>query len=268
VPSAAHSPAKPSRSATIETVNPRHQNDPPLARQHAGRGLRDVESVLLERYRPTLLGDVLELIPGGSRLTEELVHQARSYTGIGPSAAVIGVCRHLYRGGSFVHADIRELGRFGGGAFSAVVAWRCAIDPFEDAQRRVLLERVGRVLRHDGVLVFSSHNLAGQTPTPQADRRAGRLGGLLRGRRPRSSRAPMDDRELGYALLSGIDDDLPGGQYHIERDRQETQLGELGFRLVECLDLAGQPVGPEDDAAHSPELHYVAQPAGSPPVAM
>jgi SAM-dependent methyltransferase len=224
-----------------------------------------VESVLLERHRAAFLGDVLELIPGGSRLTEELVHQARAYTGVGPSAAVIGVCRHMYRSGTFVHADIRELQQFGEGRFSAVAAWRCAIDSFDDEQRRVLLERVNRALRRDGVMIFSSHNLAGQTGTQQPDRRSGGLGGLLRGRRPRSSRAPMDDRELGYALLSGIDSELGGGQYHIGRDRQETQLGELGFRLLECLDLAGHPVAPDEEAAESPELHYVAQPVGAPP---
>lgn len=224
-----------------------------------------MESILLERHRPALLGDVLELIPGGSRLTEELVHQARAYTGIGPSAAVIGVCRHMYRGGTFVHADIRELEQFGENRFTAVAAWRCAIDSFDDAQRRVLLERINRVLRRDGVVIFSSHNLAGHTLTPEPDRRSGGLGGLLRGRRPRSSRAPMDDRELGYALLSGIDGEMGGGQYHIGRDRQETQLGELGFRLLECLDLTGHPVPPEEEAAESPELHYVAQPVGAPP---
>lgn len=228
-----------------------------------------MESVLLERYRPDFLGDVLELIPGGSRLTEELVHQARRYIGIGPSAAVIGVCRHMYRAGTFVHADLREIDQFGEGTFNAVVAWRCALDSLDDEQRRGVLERVNRALRRDGVLVFSSHNLAGRAGAPEPEPRSGRLGGLLRGRRPRSSRAPMDDRELGYALLSGIEGDVAGRQYHIGRDRQETQLGELGFRLRECLDLAGHPVRPDEEAAESPELHYVAQPVGSPsPVEM
>ncbi len=220
---------------------------------------------------------MLELLPGGSQLTAELVRRARSYVGVSPSLAVIGVCRHLYAGaGTFVHGDIRELEQFQPGEFGAVAAWRCAIDLLDDEQRRLLLAGVRRVLAADGGFIFSSHNLAGRSPEPELERRPGRAGGGLlralrprsgRALRPRSGRAPMDEGDLGHALLSGIDGELEAGRYHIERDAQQRQLEELDFRLLECLDLSGTAVPAGDLAADSPELHYAAQPAPvKPPV--
>jgi SAM-dependent methyltransferase len=220
-----------------------------------------VESVLLERYRVALQGAVLELVPGGSRLTEELVHQARAYNGLGPSSAVIGVCRQMYRTGKFTHGDLAGLDQFDPAGFDAVVAGRCALDVVNGERRLLVLEGLHRVLSPGGVLIFSSHNALEQASPPPAEAHGGRKGGgLLRGLRLRSSRAPMDERELGNELLSGIDGELTV-QYQIGRQDQEAQLNELGFQLVECLDLEGHSVASGTAAGSPLELHYVARPA-------
>jgi hypothetical protein len=223
-----------------------------------------VESVLLERYRPALQGSVLELVPGGSRLTEELVHQARAYVGIGPSPAVINVCRQIYLAGRFVASDIVGLDQFEPGGFDVVFAGRCSIDNLNAERRLRLLAGVRRVLGEEGLWIFSSYNAASPALQPSADQPSGRRkgGGLLRGLRMRSSRAPMDERDLGNELLSGIDGDPSTGPYRITSDAQETQLGECGLRLVECIDLGGHLVTQGAPASTSPELHYVARPVG------
>ena len=247
-------------SATIETVDSSYPDDP-LTRQHAGRQLRDVESVLLERYRPVLHGAVLELGPGGSRLTEELVHQARAYVGLGPSSAVIGVCRQMYRTGRFLRGELVELEQFDAHAFNAVVACRCVIDALDGERRRLLLRGLHRVLSPAGLLIFSTQNDPTEDAVPRAEEKSSRRGGFLRGLRTRSAQAPMDERELGNELLSGIDGGLSLSHYKISRAGQERQLAELGFRVAECVDLAGHTVPHGDPAAQSPELHYVARPA-------
>jgi SAM-dependent methyltransferase len=253
----------PSAASAIETVNPRQPNDPPLTRQHARRQLRDAEKVLLERHAAALGGVVLELSPGGSQLTEELVQRASSYTGLGPSAAVIGVCRQIYRAGTFVHSEVTDLEQFPAGGLDAVLAWRCSLDVLGLERRRTVLAEVHRVLGPAGLLIFSSHNQPDQGEAPAAENRARRGGGLLRNLRLRSSRAPMDERELGNELLSGIDGEPSAVQYRIGRDEQEAQLGEIGLRLIECVDLAGRAVPAGETAAESPELHYIATPSPS-----
>lgn len=204
---------------------------------------------------------MLELVPGGSRLTEELVHQARTYMGIGPSPAVINVCRQMYLAGRFVVAEIDDLGQFEPGGFDAVVGGRCAIDGLDGERRRVLFQGVHRVLASGGLLIFSSHNAAApelhQVPEQSEARRRG---GLLRGLRLRSSRSPMDERDLGNELLSGIDGHQSPGPYRIASDAQAAQLGEVGFALLECIDLQGHVVPPDGPGSQALELHYVARP--------
>ncbi len=47
--------------------------------------------------------------------------------------------------------------------------------------------------------------------------------------------------------------------YYVSRASQANQLSDLGFELVECLDLDGQAVGAGDDAVGCSELHYGAR---------
>ncbi|HWD64518.1 MAG TPA: methyltransferase domain-containing protein [Solirubrobacteraceae bacterium] len=220
-----------------------------------------MESVLLERYRSALQGSVLDLVPGGSRLTKELVHQAGDYLGVGPSPAVINVCRQMYLTGRFVVADIDALEQFESGRFQVVFGGRCAIDSLNGERRRGLFERVRQLLDSEGLWIFSSHNAA-SAQLQQADEAVPdrRRGGRLRGLRLRSSRAPMDEHDLGAELLSGMDGTLSAGPYRITKAAQEAQLDELGFTLLECLDLDGHAVPEAGLAPESAELHYVARP--------
>lgn len=254
-------PTTPTSAPPIPLATHGSSQDSPLALQHAARALRDVESVLLDRYRSALQGSVLDLVPGGSRLTEELVHRAGSYLGVGPSPTVINVCRQMYLSGRFVVADIDAMEQFVAGSFQLVFAGRCAIDSLNGERRRGLFERVHRLLDRDGLWIFSSHNAASPQLQQSDETSAGRRrGGRFRGLRLRSSRAPMDEHDLGAELLSGIDGSLSAGPYRVTHTAQETQLEELGFHLLECLDLAGRVVEQTQPAADSAELHYVAKP--------
>ena len=221
-----------------------------------------MESVLLERYRPALQGPVLELVPGGSRLTEELVHQAGAYTGLGSSVAVIGVCRQVFPRGRFVHGDIADLDQFDPDAFGVAFAGRCGIDALSADRRRALFGALQRVLRWNGLLIFSSHNAGAAAEDAAPEGRSPRRGSRLRGLRLRSSRAPMDERDLGSELLSGVDGDLSGTGFRIGRDEQEQQLVDFGFQLIECLDLDGHALAAGDPGTDVPELHYVARRPG------
>jgi SAM-dependent methyltransferase len=256
-------PRDKSAPATIQSVNARHPENPRLAKQHAQRELRAVEQTVFERYQEPLQGSVLELSPGGSRLTDELIARAASYTGIGPSGAVIAVARHLHRTGRFVHADLRDLDQFSEHEFTSVMAGRCAIDLFGDDGRRELLRGIHRVLAPGGLFIFSSHNLdtaSAAEPEAEPDRgRSGLAGRLFR--RNRRDLEQLQEQGLDYAVRAGSELDASPLQYHISRDGQERQLTELGFRLIECLDLDARPVPPGEAVSTVRELHYVAQPA-------
>ena len=224
---------------------------------HASRGTRPVESALIGRHRDALRGDVLELLPSGGPLTTALVGTARSYTGIGPSAALISVCRHFHRSGTFIQGDIRELAELGDKEFSAIVAAHGVIDLLAEEQRAALLDHLHRLLRPGGTLIFSSHNQAASdgeddVPAPAGKRRTGRLGRLFRERHAFPEDCAPGEQGEGFAGAEG--------RYRISRDDQDRQLSEHGFSLIDCRDLDDREVPSGESGASSDELHYVARP--------
>ncbi len=248
--------------------------------EFANRVLRPVEVVLLMRYQQTLSGRVLEAGCGAGRFLGYLTALEGEVHGIDVSAAMVEYCRR-----SFPEADVRlgDLAALGGsvaGPFDAVVVPDNTIDIFDDAQRRAVLADIRELLGPDGLLIFSSHNLDHADRHPQATAGGGgRAGALLArlveltparavralARLPRRIRnrrrlSPLQSRAADHAILNDVELDYGVLHYYIGRDAQERQLEELGFELMECLDVDGRVVD-AGAPGHGPWLHYVARAA-------
>lgn len=237
-----------------------------LAAEYANRDLRPVEATLLLRYRDSLSGRVLELGCGGGRVTGYLAEIAREVDAIDRMPAMVAACAAAYPSVSVGQGDIRDLSRFADASYDAVVAAYGLIDVLDDAGRRAVLREMRRIVRPDGLVVFSSHNRdcppAGITLRGNGFLRgAVRLRHVPRWARNRRRVLPLERRELDYAILNDISHDFSALHYYVTRDTQARQLAELGYALVECLDLEGRTVPPGGTAPKSAELHYVARPA-------
>jgi SAM-dependent methyltransferase len=233
--------------------------------------LRPVEVVLLERYRQTLSGRVLELGVGAGRVTRHLCGLARELHGIDISPAMVERARTVCPRATIDVRDLRDLSVYGNASFDAVVAPFNVIDILDNQSREAVLDEIGRILVPGGILVFSSHNLAfapsvhGPVRQVVEDLRAGRLKraavGVVRLPRRMANHARqrrLERREAAYAILNDTAHDYAISQYYISRDEQERQLARHGLRLIESLDLAGSLVAAGAAAAISSELHYVA----------
>jgi SAM-dependent methyltransferase len=249
---------------SVEIVNARHWPSRRLARRLARNGMRPVETALLARYGEELSGDVLQLGARGDDLTRALVHHARTLTGIGVSTPTVEVCRELHPTGCFEERNIVDLDGFEAGRFSAIVAGHFALDLLGDADRRWVLSQLNRILADDGVLLFSSHNLACESlvrkPGHHAVLNPLRLWKLPRLLRNRTFLTHLQQREHGYALLNDHGHDYSLLSYYISRDAQERQLFRADLRLLECVTLDDEPVERGDIAYGSRELYYAAQP--------
>jgi SAM-dependent methyltransferase len=239
-------------------------------KDYAGGGLRSPESKLFALHRADLAGRVLELGCGAGRVTGHLIAHARTVDAVDISPVMVAHCRREYPGASYSVRDLRDLSGFESGSFEAVVAPFCVLDVFDDAERRGVLDEIGRVLVADGLLIVSTHNLgyAPHIPSPsriyarsplrmavnlvRMPRRVRNSRGLLALQHAESDHAILLDEGHEYSLL----------HYYISRDAQERQFLEHGFELHMCLDLDGESVGPGDDRAGCPELHYSARRAG------
>ena len=233
--------------------------------------LRPVESVLLERYRAALSGRVLELGVGAGRLTRYLCPLASELHGIDVSRAMVRRASEACPSATIVVRDLREIDVYDAGSFDAVVAGFNVLDVLDHDDRQAVLDGIHRVLQPNGLLIFSSHN-RGQAqavlgPVAQLledarQRRVRRvLVGLVRLPRRVANHARLqrlERDEVEYAVVNDVAHDYALAHYYIGRDDQERQLRRHGFRLVECLDLAGSAVLAGAIALGSPELHYVA----------
>jgi len=254
----------------VSGVNERfyEQAGPESAREYATAELRPVEAVIVERYAEPLSGSVLEIGVGGGRLTAHLAPLARELCGIDISPAMVEACRVRFPEARFEVADLADLSAFADGAFDALLAGYNVIDVLGHGERPATLRGWARVLRPGGLLIFSTHNLhsAESIPSPwrvPLSKRPQRLimNALLTPRRVRNRRrlAPHEERGDGWAVLNDQAHDFGLLHHYSDPAAQEAELRAAGFELLECLDLAGEPIGPGGRAEECPELHYCAR---------
>ena len=238
----------------------------------AHRTLRPVEVVLLLRYRDVLAGRVLELGCGAGRILGYLLELGAQVYGIDVSPRMVDYCHQRYPAAKVVTGDMAHLPDALSGPFDVIVASYNVLDVLDDAARRELLADLRVRLTAAGVLIFSSHNLAYidadrpalttyrrlhsklNRPVVELVKLAPRLPVRARNRR---RIAPLERREADHAMLNDEALDYALLHYYIRPDDQARQLEQLGYELIECLDLDGRPV--RGDAADYSELHYVAR---------
>jgi SAM-dependent methyltransferase len=249
--------------------------------EYANRRLLPVEVVLLVRYRDVLSRRTLEVGCGAGRILGYVAQLGGEAHGIDISPAMVEHCHSRYPAADTQVGDLADISRSAEGPFDAVLALDNVLDVFDDAERRRVLADLRGLLAPDGLLMFSSHNLAyidrgarrdaGSTASP------GRVRGLLSEvvsrppsnvaravaripgrRRNRKRLGPLQRRGDGYAIINDSAHDYALLHYYIGRDDQERQLHETGFELIEALDADGGSVGPGQPNP-DPWLHYVAR---------
>lgn len=241
---------------------------------YSARTTSPAETVLLATYRGSLNGPVLELGPGAGRLTRVLVSLLADVTALDVSQRMVDATARNVPEARAEVGDLRDLSRYGDGAFRAVVASNNVLDVLGDEARRRALADIARLLTDDGVLLFSSHNQAnipyldtslgatmrGAFSSPRGFARAGyHLVRLPRRARNRRVARTFERRDGDYALVNEPVHDHALVHYFIARDAQERQLAAAGLQLVDCFDVDGRAVGPGETAERSTELHYAAR---------
>jgi SAM-dependent methyltransferase len=102
---------------------------------------------------------ILDLGVGGGRTTPYLAKTASRYVGADYSEEMISACRTKFPGLEFRVADASDLSAFSDASFDAIVMAYNALDYVLPAEKRErCLRECRRLLRPDGLLVFSSHN--------------------------------------------------------------------------------------------------------------
>jgi SAM-dependent methyltransferase len=237
---------------------------------YATRDLHPAEIVLLVRYAKQLSGRVLELGCGAGRLLGYLAEFAQAAHGVDISEAMVARCHAGYPSARVTVGSLTEPATWPAGRFDQIWMARNLIDVLEDDRRSRLLDQLRVRLNPGGVLIFSSHNLdsvghdrqlgwvrrIAWTP-PITQLRDWRRAAVRR--RNRRALGPRAYEGPGYAVINDDAQDYALLHYYVRRDDQAAQLEAHGWELLECVDLAGRPVG-RGEVSRSPDLHDVATP--------
>jgi ubiquinone/menaquinone biosynthesis C-methylase UbiE len=155
-----------------EAPNLRTYRVPEVASHYATLNyLTPCEQLLFRTYiKPGMA--VLDLGVGGGRTTSYLSRVASRYVGVDYSEAMIHACRRKFPNLDFALADASDLSAFEDASFDAVVFSFNGLDyVVPDEKRLRCLGECHRVLRDEGILMFSSHNPRAILLRPGWDRR-------------------------------------------------------------------------------------------------
>jgi ubiquinone/menaquinone biosynthesis C-methylase UbiE len=120
--------------------------------------LTPCERVLFETYIPGGSA-ILDLGVGGGRTTSYLASRASRYVGVDYAPAMVRACEAKFPNLNFEVADAADLSIFPDASFNVVVCAFNGIDyVLPEQARRSCFAHVHRVLKADGVFIFSSHN--------------------------------------------------------------------------------------------------------------
>jgi SAM-dependent methyltransferase len=134
-------------------------NTQAVAEYYAGLNyLTPCEQLLFDTYlKPGMA--ILDLGVGGGRTTAQLSSIASRYVGVDYAKEMIASCQKKFPQLEFDVGTAAELSRFASSSFDAVVMAFNGMDyVIPDESRFRALREIGRVLKPEGILIFSSHN--------------------------------------------------------------------------------------------------------------
>jgi ubiquinone/menaquinone biosynthesis C-methylase UbiE len=147
-------------STNLDSRNLDTWNSPDVASYYSLLNyLTPCERLLFEEYLSPGIA-ILDLGVGGGRTTPYLSSIAGRYVGADYAAEMVAACRRKFPNLEFDTVDAADLSRFATSSFDAIVmAFNTMDNVVPDESRHRALREIHRVLKPEGILIFSSHNM-------------------------------------------------------------------------------------------------------------
>lgn len=225
------------------------------------------EVAALLKYQPAVSNrDVLDVGVGAGRTTPYLMQLAKSYVAIDYSPIMVECFKHKFQDVPIRCEDMRNLSFLAAESIDFALASCNVLDAVSHEHRLIVLRQLHRVLRPQGIILFSSHNRSFLPALrgPQLRRslspcnQARYVVQFVRQHINHFSTGKLRRFERDYALLDDIGHDYRLLHYYIDRASQHRQLAQCGFETLAVYTNSGRLAADGDQAADSPILYYVA----------
>ncbi|QQS33547.1 MAG: class I SAM-dependent methyltransferase [Acidobacteriota bacterium] len=199
---------------------------------------------------------ILDIGIGGGRTTHYLLPRAADYTGLDYVPEFIERVKKKFQTGNFIIGDARDLGEFKDETFDFVLFSYNGIDAVLHEDRIKILNEMNRVLKKNGVIMFSSHN--------RDYRRFGKPYWLTESKFSLSfaknllsyvfflpRHLQMRRREVSneeYAIVNDHDHRFSLLVYYISVGQQIKQLEDIGMSDIKAYDMTGEQVNADTDS--------------------
>ncbi len=227
--------------------------------------LLEAESVLFTKLLPVIKNSkILDIGVGGGRTTNYILQISDDYTGVDYVAQFAEEVSLKFPNARILCADAADLTEIEDQIFDFVLFSYNGIDSVTHEKRLLVLKEIYRVLKTDGVFMFSSHNrdyrYFNKFPWQQKMHySASHLIFLLHCLYHLPKHYKMKRHEIyadDYAIVNNGDHRFSLMLYYISITHQRKQLTDIGFSDIEVYDTEGQLVQ-TDTSSHW--LHYLAK---------
>lgn len=228
------------------------------------------EAEVIIRFKKELMeAVVLDIGIGAGRTTNFLSLACSDYVGIDYSREMVAVAKDKFPDLKIYPMDARNLAGFTDRSFDMVWFSYNGLDYVSHDDRLIILSEVGRVLKKNGIFVFSSHNrdvkicpawhVKNIKFSLNPLRLAKNLGKyfinifhstkLASHEIETNDYAILNDQAQGYKLLT----------YYISLSKQLEQLQQAGFAIEFCLGVEGDVLEKDIPYLDGYSIYYVAR---------
>ncbi len=230
--------------------------------------LQNPEVIILVKYREFIAGKhVLDIGCGSGRTTAILKNLSGVYVGLDYSLEMVESCRKRFEGVDFLHGDVRNMSEFKEREFDCVMFSFNGLDSINHDDRLKGLREIRRVLKKDGLFIFSSHNRNHQyaishpkmifatTPCELA-------GNFIKFFKSTCNRFKKKSHQVfkdQYAIINDVAHNYAMLTYYIDKAHQVKQLDDMGLETIEMYDTLGNILDLDSDDKDSAWIYYVAK---------
>lgn len=242
-----------------------------IVERYETASLQNVEVVILLRYFQRISNmRILDIGCGAGRTAFFLRQLTPDYLGIDYSERMIAACRKKYPEQNFAVCSYTDMASIPDGSYDVVFFAFNGIDYVEHVDRLRGIGEINRVLRENGLFVFSTHNRNFRNARTRPRlvlylnpvRFIRYFWGYLSAWRNHLRNRRLEQSQEEYAVINDQAHQWSLLTYYIDRFKQSQQLAGLGFKTIGVFDENGNLYDQQADDSGACYLYYVAEKCG------